>query len=775
LTPYRKQANCGYQATRVENGLHLIDAPELSDKVSPLTTSRFQPAALQRFSLFGLGFSAAAAGVVGLAFMAIAGEGVTSPDGTLFRVLLAIEVGLVAAMAVWTGARVMQRLRGRRFAEPAPRLQMRFLALFAVAALAPALLMLAFNSLVLNRGIEFWFGERVNTLVEASADLTQAWPNLALNTARIQFTSAADNLSYPDAVQGLSENRILYRNYLSQQAVLRNIPALYVIDSQATVLARSAEAEEVPAYTAPTSEMFQIANEGDLAASNPVTRDDHPDFVRLLVRLPNYEDAYLYGVWYVDFSIVSAQAAAVASYNEAVAREARMRDGFLAAFALAAIVILLGAVWLALSAAQNVTGPVSRLVSAAERVRRGDLEARVQVAHDDDEIAALGRTFNRMTRQLSAQRSALLDANAEAERRRAFIEAVLSGVSAGVIGVDQSGQITLVNRSACALLSREPDDLVGRPAHEAAPMLLAVMQDVERRPGEIAERQIDVAAPDGAVLNLNVRAGADDEGGLVLTFDDVTRLVAAQRNAAWRDVARRIAHEIKNPLTPIQLPAERLRRKYRDQVADAGVDVFDRCVDTIVRQVSDIGRMVDEFSSFARMPAPKMEQIDLSEIARGAVFAQRVASPDIRVPLSVPEAPVLVECDGRLAGQALANILKNAAESVSARMDTGTEKTGGSIKVQVYRENGFGVIEARDDGLGWPTADRARLTEPYMTTREKGTGLGLAIVRRVMEDHGGRLELDEPGGGEAGAVVRLAFPLLETSTGARETPESAEA
>lgn len=749
--------------------------PGSSDRVSPLTASRFKPAALQRFSLFGLGFSAATAGVVVLAFMAVAGEGVAGPDGTLFRLLLAVEVGLVAGMAVWTAARVLERLRGRRFAEPAPRLQLRFLALFAIAALAPALLMLAFNSLVLNRGIEFWFGERVNTLVEASADLTQAWPNLALNTARIQFTSAADNLSYPDAVQGLSENRILYRNYLSQQAVLRNIPALYVIDSQATVLARSAEADDIPTYTAPTQEMFQIADEGDLAASSPVTREDEPDFVRLLVRLPNYEDAYLYGVWYVDFSIISAQAAAVSSYNEAVAREARMREGFLAAFALAAIVILLGAVWLALSAAQNVTGPVSRLVAAAERVRRGDLAARVQVAREDDEIGALGRAFNRMTRQLSSQRTALLDANAEAERRRAFIEAVLSGVSAGVIGVDQSGHITLVNRSACGLLACEPDDLVGRHASDAAPMLLTVIQDVERRPDEIAERQIDVAAADGSVVNLNVRAGADEEGGLVITFDDVTRLVAAQRNAAWRDVARRIAHEIKNPLTPIQLSAERIRRKYRGHVEEVGAETFDRCVDTIVRQVSDIGRMVDEFSTFARMPAPKMEQLDLSEIARAAVFAQRVASPDIRVPLNAPEAPVLVECDGRLAGQALANILKNAAESVSARMDSGTEKAGGTIQVQVYRDNGFGVIEARDDGLGWPTADRARLTEPYMTTREKGTGLGLAIVRRVMEDHGGRLELDEPGEGQNGAVVRLAFPLLETSAGASDAPANAEA
>jgi two-component system nitrogen regulation sensor histidine kinase NtrY len=335
--------------------------------------------------------------------------------------------------------------------------------------------------------------------------------------------------------------------------------------------------------------------------------------------------------------------------------------------------------------------------------------------------------------------------------------------------------VSLVNRSAAQLLGCEPGDLVGERLESAAPVFLSVVQDVLKRPGEIAERQIDVAAEDGAVVHLNVRAGHDEQGGLVITFDDVTRLVAAQRNAAWRDVARRIAHEIKNPLTPIQLSAERLRRKYRKEVEHAGAETFDKCVDTIVRQVSDIGRMVDEFSAFARMPAPKMEQVDLVELAGAAVFAQRVASPAIKMPFTSPGAPIRVECDARLASQALANILKNAAESVAARMEADGAKAGGQIAVTVYRDNGFGVIEAVDDGLGWPTADKARLTEPYMTTREKGTGLGLAIVRRVMEDHGGRLDLDDPPGSDRGAVVRLAFPLLEPDPGAEDAPARAEA
>ena len=727
-----------------------------------MTPAQSAPAAIRRISVFAVVFCMAGGGVIALALMSVSAGTVWEPTGLLFRSLLAVTILVAAGLAISVALRVGRRLRGRKFAEPAPRLQMRFITLFAVAAIAPAVLMAGFHALVLNRGIEFWFGERVTTLVEASAEMGREWPNVALSFVRLQLSSLADDLSDPAAVQGLQESRILYRNYLTQQAMLRNFPAVYVIDGQATVLARSDEAPDAPAFVAPTRFMFEVAAEGDIGASDPVTREDAPDFVRLLIAMPEYGDAYLYVVWYEDFSLLSAPQAAIASFREAVQREQQMRSSFFIVYALAALLIVIGAVWLALSASQRVTAPVSRLVSAAERVRRGDLDVRVHVAREDDEIAALGRAFNRMTRQLSSQRKALLETNTENERRRAFIEAVLTGVSAGVIGLDARQRITLINRAGAQMLGHEPDELIGRPLEDGAAMFLDVVDEVARRPQEIAERQLDIPNADGAVVHLNVRAGADEEGGVVLTFDDVTRLVSAQRNAAWRDVARRIAHEIKNPLTPIQLSAERLRRKYRSSVNERDLETFDRCIDTIVRQVSDIGRMVDEFSSFARMPAPKMEAADLNEIARSAVFAQRVASPSIRLTLDGPEPGPQVECDARLAGQALANILKNAAESVSARLDRDSAKTPGEIAVRVFAHDGFGVIEVRDDGLGWPVADKSRLTEPYMTTREKGTGLGLAIVRRVMEDHGGRLDLDDPAPGLAGAVVRLAFPLLDT-------------
>ncbi|TGY94943.1 PAS domain-containing sensor histidine kinase [Marinicauda pacifica] len=680
---------------------------------------------------------------------------------------------LILVLLSAAGIRVVRKLMGRRFGEPAPRLHIRFIILFSVAAITPAVLTAGFNALVLGRGMEFWLGEPVNTLVESVADLGREQAPEELELARIQMRSMANDLSQGEAVEALRSNRIVYSAYLREQAIRRNFQAAYIVDSQSTILAR-AEAQNAPLFTAPSPRLFQILGDTEIAVSDPVTRDDAPDFVRLLLELPAYEDAYLYVVWYHDFSLLTQTEQATAAFRDAVAAEEQTRRLFFFVYVEAAMLILAGAIWLALSAANQVVAPVGRLVSAAERVRRGDLDARVEVAGNPDELAALGRAFNRMTRQLNSQRSTLLEVNAEAERRRAFIEAVLTGVSAGVIGVDSDGRITLMNRSAATLLGLEPGDVVGETVDTAAPVFAAVVEEAARRPSDIAERQIDLTGADGALVHLNARAALDDDGGMVITFDDVTRLVAAQRNAAWRDVARRIAHEIKNPLTPIQLSAERLRRKYRKDVDETQVDVFDRCVDTIVRQVSDIGRMVDEFSTFARMPAPKMEVTDLNVVAEGAVFAQRVASPQIRVSLQRPDDAVMVECDSRLATQSLANILKNAAESVSTRMESEAGKSIGQMQVSVLVQDGFAIIEVKDDGLGWPSPDKARLTEPYMTTREKGTGLGLAIVRRVMEDHSGRLELHDRDDSQQGAVVRLAFPLLDNNGSLPNRAESAQ-
>lgn len=724
-------------------------------------------------SLFAIGFAVASLALITLALLSVSDYGLNEISGRTLYILLAANGLVILLLGILLSQRVARKIMGRRFGEPTPRLHIRFIWLFAVAAIAPAILMAGFHALVLGRGVEFWFGERVSTLVDTVGQVASEQARDRLREPAENLELVANDLSQTDALQSLSNDPVTYNQYLRDQAIIRNFAAVYVIDNQSTILAR-AESSDAPSFQAPSTTLISILDDTPIAVSNPVRQEEGSDYVRMLMRLPGDPDLLLYNVWYVNFDDLLSAEAATASYRQAIAREGQMREVFLVIYSEAAFLILIGAIWLALTAANQIVQPVGQLVGAAERVRRGDLEAKVAVNSDHDELAALGRAFNRMTRQLRSQHGALLEVNAEAERRRAFIEAVLSGVSAGVIGVDKNGHITLMNRSAAFLLDLSSEDVVGEPLMDVVPVLVPVIEASERRsdPGEF---QIDLPSDDGAIINLNVRASRDEDEGLVITFDDVSRLVAAQRNAAWRDVARRIAHEIKNPLTPIQLSAERLRRKYRDTVEENQLETFDRCVDTIVRQVSDIGRMVDEFSSFARMPAPKMERTDIGDVAQRAVFAQRVASPQIKISMTKTDSPVFTECDGRLATQALANLLKNAAESVSARVDRDGGKAAGEIQVIVEARDGFAVAEVIDNGLGWPTPDKNRLTEPYMTTREKGTGLGLAIVRRVMEDHKGRLELDDRNDEQAGAVVRLAFPLLEESEHRPNPAHSAEA
>jgi two-component system, NtrC family, nitrogen regulation sensor histidine kinase NtrY len=392
-------------------------------------------------------------------------------------------------------------------------------------------------------------------------------------------------------------------------------------------------------------------------------------------------------------------------------------------------------------------------VQAADRVAGGDLDARVDSENDPDEIAVLSRAFNRMTSDLQTQQKALRAANTDAESRRQFIETVLAGVSAGVIGLDREGKVSAANRQALVLLDL-PANVLGKHLAQVAEELAAVAAAVSPGRHE-AEEEVDVVRR-GESRRLRVRASAAAEGGLVLTFDDITRLVSAQRNAAWRDVARRIAHEIKNPLTPIQLSAERLRRKYRAEIK-GDLETFDRCTDTIIRQVGDIGRMVDEFSAFARMPAPQFAECDPAELLRQAVFAQRVASPDIVVEMDEPAPQTQLVCDNRMIGQALTNVLKNAAEAIQGLRAKGGDVKG-HIHARLVEDEGHITFEIEDNGPGLPAKDRDRLTEPYVTTREKGTGLGLAIVKRIAEDHGGELILQDAASG-SGARVVLKFPM----------------
>lgn len=696
------------------------------------------------------------------AVIALSGDG--GPGDPVVFWLLGLNFLLILGLAgatLWRMRALLYRARGE---EPAPRLHRHFVTLFAAAAIVPAVLIALFFGGFLTRGLETWFSERVESSVESVASVAQFSFRQIVEQARVDMLTTASDLNEPDIRALYESSPEQFEQYLEAQARRSFFQAAYIVDETGEVLVGSVSAA-APEYRPPDAASYAEAREDIL-----VNVDRERRRLTALYALDGYPGAYLYAIPDISdqqFEALESAEAAITSFRTARAERGRIQLFFGLIYAETMLLVLSGAAWLGLAAAGRVVTPVGRLVQAADQIRRGDLTARVRVGREQDELAALSRAFNRMSRQLEEQRRDLLVSNKEAESRRRLIEAVLTGVSAGVISVGQDGVMTLANSSAETLLGAEPGGLIGRPLREIAPDLDALSRRAQERPDEIAESQIELVTDEGGVT-LNARAAAETApDGVVITFDDITRLIAAQRNAAWRDVARRIAHEIKNPLTPIQLSAERLRRRYRPQ-DEAQVEVFDNCIQTITRQVDDIGRMVNEFSSFARMPTPRVEPVGLRALAKEALFARRVASPGIDFVLEGDSEEIVIQCDERLAGQALANVLKNASESVTARVDSGNRADRGRIAVRLSRRAGFGVIEVEDNGLGWPEGERDRMTEPYMTTREKGTGLGLAIVKRVMEDHAGALELDDPAEGP-GAIVRLVFPLSETNAG-RERP-----
>jgi len=416
--------------------------------------------------------------------------------------------------------------------------------------------------------------------------------------------------------------------------------------------------------------------------------------------------------------------------------------------------MLLAAVWLAILFASRLTEPIGGLMAAAERVRGGDLTARVEEGPLNDELGQLTRSFNRMASQIEQQRGDLIDANKELDTRRRLTDAVLSGVSAGVLSVDSVGIVSRSNRSALELLALPEDGVVERPLIAVMPELAPLVEQAADRPDRLTQGQVEIVQG-GTRRILLVRISAASDAGSVVTFDDITDLMSAQRMAAWGDVARRIAHEIKNPLTPIQLSAERLKRRYLKQIKE-DPETFSICTDTIIRQVGDIGRMVDEFSSFARMPRPTVKPEDAKELCQQSLFLQRQGNPDIRYVSTLPDRPVPLICDRRQVSQVLTNILKNSAEAIEGReARPGQALPPGEITLSLRDDDATVRIIVDDNGKGLPKEDRERLTEPYMTTRGKGTGLGLAIVKKIMEDHGGYLALDDREGG--GARISLVF------------------
>jgi two-component system nitrogen regulation sensor histidine kinase NtrY len=433
-----------------------------------------------------------------------------------------------------------------------------------------------------------------------------------------------------------------------------------------------------------------------------------------------------------------------------------------------ALTLLLSSIWTGMWLANQLVAPIRRLITAAQDVSRGNLDVTVPVRLDEGDLGHLSTIFNRMTGELRKQRADLINANQNIDQRRRFTEAVLSGVSAGVIGLNKDGLVTIANPSAQRLLRLKPDELIGHSLAAAVPQFgerLAAARDQTRRDRLIDQVDLTITGSERHfALQVTRETDKESDYGFVVTFDDITELVIAQRSSAWSDVARRIAHEIKNPLTPIQLSAERLKRKYGPVIREDR-EVFDRCIDTIIRQVGDLGRMVDEFSSFARMPKPIMEPQDIREVVREAVFLFQVSNPQIEFEVQVPEQAVTMAVDRRLIGQALTNLVKNATEAIAARVELPDREAGykGRIVASVTLDDGNVVIAVSDNGVGLPKKDRSRLVEPYVTTRAKGTGIGLAIVQKVAEQHGGQLLLEDApvrNGQSHGAAVKIVLPFV---------------
>ena len=690
-------------------------------------------------------------------FGALTTSGPMGPGKNTVLSLLTLDTVLLLLLGALVVRQLAHVWAERRTGGAGSRLHVRLVVMFSAVAVTPAILVALFSALVINFGVEQWFNTRVSTAVDESMAVAKAYME------EHQQVIGGDALAMANDINRGGPALLSSPGWLSQmvstQAAVRALTEAIVFNTAGQVLARTGLAfsmelsiDRIPRWA------FDRASAGEVA----VLTNPGDERVRALVRLESgLTDTNLFVGRFVDPKVINHMertTRAVAEYQRLEGTRSGLEITFLAIYAVVALLLLLAAIWVGLSLATELASPIVQLIDAAERVREGDLSARVDDLGADDELGSLSRAFNRMTSQLDAQRRDLVEANLELDERRRFTETVLAGVSAGVIGLDREGRIELPNRSAAEYLSTAPEAMIGRQLGDVVPEMAALLELVQRRPERSVQDEMKIRR-DGRSRELMVRIVAEqtesEVTGYVVTIDDITDLLLAQKKAAWADVARRIAHEIKNPLTPIQLSAERLKRKYLKQIVD-DPQTFVDCTDTIVRQVGDIGRMVDEFSAFARMPAPVMKKANIVEVVRQAAFVARTAYPDIDINTVGGETEIKFPCDGRQIGQALTNLLKNAAEAIEGR--EGVDLVKGRIDLTVGRTAESVTVSITDNGRGLPGELRERLTEPYVTTRAKGTGLGLAIVKKIMEDHGGDLVLDDLEG--AGARATLVFRVI---------------
>nr|WP_240539916.1 PAS domain-containing sensor histidine kinase [Salinarimonas soli] len=688
-------------------------------------------------------------------------------DVVVWAFRLNIVLVLVLAGTVVWEARGIVRARMARAA--AAGLHIRIVGLFSLVATFPAILVAIVAMVTLERGLDPWFTGWIRELMQRTGQIAQSYRELQCRTMVRETNLMAADLNRAKVL--FDADRKVFVDFMASRATFLGFPVAMIVEPNGSVVERI-DLRPIEGLKPPGADDIDDVSEKDAFCFVP----REGNVFRAAVRLAAHGGRVLFVARAVDKEAVEfpAQAAeGIAIYEALEKKSLGTQVAFASMFALVSLIVLFSAVWFGLRFANRFVTPIRRLIYATGQVAQGNFYVQVPVRRPEGDLARLGETFNSMTSELRRQHDSLLTTSDLMDRRRRFTEAVLAGVSAGVIGVDGRDVITIANPSAETLLDLERQDLVGRSAAEVLPEIAGLLEEARGSRQRLLQQQIQMTRK-GRERTVNVRVTSEqargEDKGLVVTLDDITDLVSAQRTSAWADVARRIAHEIKNPLTPIQLSAERIRRKY-GKVITTDREVFDQCTATIVRQVDDIKRMVDEFSSFARMPKPTMGEEDLSEIVRQVVFMMRIAHPEIRFDDDGAAIPVRARFDRRLVSQAVTNIVKNATEGIAALPES--ERGEPVIRVSVSDDAGRLAIDIVDTGKGFPAEGRQRLLEPYMTTRDGGTGLGLPIVGKVFEEHGGGIELlDNPGG--RGAWVRLWFPrAAQTNSNEEAAPAAA--
>lgn len=699
-------------------------------------------------------------------------QGSNSP---FLRIVVLADLSYILILAALVILRITQMIGARRAQSAGSRLHLRLTGVFGLLALLPTIMVAVFAVLSINVGLEGWFSKRVGNVLSNSLAAAQAYEEEhRQELERDGLALAAELNAVRESNFFMSDGEIRQSLGQLQSEIERGLTEAFVIDGAGEIRARGARSYEF-GYERVGSEQIDEA----LSNGIVVIEDWSNDEFRALIPLTSFTDRFLYVTRSVDGNILNLldqTQETVGLYRQLESDRGRLLFEFGILYLGFAVILILAAVLLGLWFAERLSRPVGQLVVASQKVGAGDLDVRVPEEQGDDEIAQLGSYFNQMTAELRRQRGELLENTQQIERRRRLFDSVLSSITSGVVGLNAEGQVTFVNRSARRLLDVD-HELEARPLSVAVPEFGPLLETLQAEGREVVQEQVNIirgGKQEALLARLSTRKS--EEGlleGYVVAFDDVTDLVSAQRLAAWGDVARRIAHEIKNPLTPIQLSAERIKRKFVGKLGDGGDDLK-QMTDVIVRQTNDLRRIVDEFSRFARMPEPDRITNDLAAILRDAVTLQVAGQPGVKFDSNIPEGPVFAEIDATMIGQALTNIIKNAGEAIETlREKNPNVSVLPEIRVALVVGPSTARICISDNGIGLPE-DRARLFEPYVTTREKGTGLGLPIVKKIIEEHGGSLMLldAEPfdGSDRFGAMAVIELPILPQKPMAEELP-----